>query len=129
MSLKTLALLPLLASHGVLAYPWVASAPGVESSLLSRSAHWPRDDPNCPFNPNHVPAPLVTDEFPYNAARNGKEGNARGGYLVPAPGDTVHEFRAPRAGIDIRGPCPGLSTAQRYFVAGTLADVMNRRDG
>lgn len=112
MSLKTLAVLPLIA-QGVLAYPWVVGAPGVDSSLLRRSAYR-RDDPNCPFNPNHEDAAPLSDEFPYNNARFPSPGRETGGYPVPAPGDTAHEFRAPRPGLDIRGPCPGLNAAANH---------------
>lgn len=71
-----------------------------------------------PYNPNHVPAAPITDAYPYNHAINGQIGNEKGGYLVPAPGDKDHEFRAPRKGIDIRGPCPGLNAAANHnFIA------------
>ncbi|KAM3417990.1 hypothetical protein BST61_g6201 [Cercospora zeina] len=113
MSLKALALLPLVAIHGVVAFPWVAGVSGVDSSILRRDAVR-RDDPNCPFNANHEPAAPLTAAFPYNNARFPARGNQRGGYPVPAPGDTAHEFRAPRPGIDIRGPCPGLNAAANH---------------
>lgn len=100
----------LAVAQGAFAYPWVARAPGVDSSMLSRrSGHLPRDSANCPVNPNHVPAAPVTAQFPYNNAINGQKGNEKGGYLVPAPGDTAHEYRAPNPQTDIRGPCPGLN--------------------
>lgn len=70
---------------------------------------------NCPYIPweDHVPAPGITDEYPYNGAKNGQQGNGKGGYQVPAPGDTAHEFIAPGPN-DIRGPCPGLNTAANH---------------
>lgn len=101
-------LLTLAALQGAYSYPWVSNVAGVDSSMLKRGSLIERDTPDCPFNPNHVPAPLVTDQYPYNNAKNGKAGNGKGGYLVPAPGDTVHEFRAPNLKTDIRGPCPGM---------------------
>lgn len=47
---------------------------------------------------------------PYNGAKGGIPGKGVGGYLVPAPGDTAHQFIAP-TDQDIRGPCPGLNAA------------------
>jgi hypothetical protein len=47
---------------------------------------------------------------PYNGAKGGGPGKGGGGYLVPAPGDTDHQFIAP-TDQDIRGPCPGLNAA------------------
>ncbi|KAK4498625.1 hypothetical protein PRZ48_009135 [Zasmidium cellare] len=109
--------LALIAAPAALAYPWVARMPGVDSSMLGArsqaSQFGARDSPQCPNNPNHVPAPLVTDQYPYNGAKNGKPGNGKGGYLVPAPGDTVHYFQAPGP-LDIRGPCPGINTAANH---------------
>ena len=102
---------------GASAYPFVANAPGVDSSMLGR-----RQQPGegagseklCPFNPNHVPAAPVTAQYPYNNAKNGLPGNQKGGYQVPAPGDEAHKFIAPDPKIDIRGPCPGLNTAANH---------------
>jgi len=52
---------------------------------------------------------------PYNGAKGGGPGKGVGGYLVPAPGDTDHQFIAP-TDTDIRGPCPGLNAiANREF--------------
>jgi len=114
-----------LAAEAVTAFPFVANMPGVDSSMLrnrpkrqqsggadpggplSCPAHW--QDPNY----QHVPAPGITDEFPYNGAKNGQAGNGKGGYKVPADGDTAHQFVAPGPG-DIRGPCPGLNTAANH---------------
>lgn len=104
-------LLALAAAQGAFAYPWVANVPGVDSSMLpKRSARMqmPRDSPDCPFNVNHVPAAPITAQYPYLGAINGKPGTGKGGVLVPAPGDTAHEYRAPNPKTDIRGPCPGL---------------------
>jgi len=92
------------------AFPWVATQAGVDTSLL-RSGHAKRQQASnlaCPFNANHVPAAPFNPDYPYNSAKNGQPGNGVGGYQVPAPGDTDHEYIAPRDGVDIRGPCPGL---------------------
>lgn len=106
---------------GASAFPFVMDAPGVDSSALRNARHrrqqpgsGPGSAASCPFNPNHVPAPLVTSEYPYNNAKNGLPGNGKGGYQVPAPGDTVHQFIAPDPKTDIRGPCPGLNTAANH---------------
>jgi hypothetical protein len=91
-----------LAAEAVMAFPFVANMPGVDSSLLNlknaRSNYdAKRQTPGppaaiCPNNPNpHVPAPGITAEYPYNNAANGLPGNGVGGYQVPAPGDTAHE--------------------------------------
>ncbi|EKG16824.1 Chloroperoxidase [Macrophomina phaseolina MS6] len=56
---------------------------------------------------------IMTARFPYNNAKNGVPGNGKGGYQVPAPGDTAHQFIAPTA-HDIRGPCPGLNAAANH---------------
>jgi hypothetical protein len=110
----------LLFAEAVLAFPWVARAPGVDSSML-RSSHRRRQqvpegagaEADCPYNPDHVPAAPVTAEFPYNNAINGSEGNGVGGFLVPDPNDPDHQYIAPTS-MDIRGPCPGLNTAANY---------------
>ncbi|GIZ42141.1 hypothetical protein CKM354_000542000 [Cercospora kikuchii] len=110
-------LLALAAAQGAFAYPWVANVPGVDSSMLpKRSARMqmPRDSPDCPFNVNHVPAAPITAQYPYLGAINGKPGTGKGGVLVPAPGDTAHEYRAPNPKTDIRGPCPGLNAAANH---------------
>lgn len=52
---------------------------------------------------SHVPAAPITDQFPYLGAKDGKPGTGKGGVLVPAPGDTAHEYRAPNPKTDIRG--------------------------
>ena len=67
---------------------------------------------NCPYTPweDHVPAPGITNEYPYNNAKNGQTGNGKGGYN---DGDTTHYFVAPGPG-DIRGPCPGLNAAANH---------------
>lgn len=49
----------------------------------------------------------------YNNAKNGSAGDGKGGFQVPAPGDTAHQFVAPGPN-DIRGPCPGLNTAANH---------------
>ncbi|CZR51721.1 uncharacterized protein PAC_01598 [Phialocephala subalpina] len=105
-----------LAAEAVTAFPFVANMPGVDSSLLRRQQSGgsnPGGPASCPNNPNHVPAPGITAQYPYNGAKNGKKGNGKGGYQVPAPGDTAHQFVAPGP-LDIRGPCPGLNVAANH---------------
>lgn len=109
-------------AEAVCAFPFVANMPGVDSNILSRARRQQADSRSrqvstCPFNPNHVPAPGITTEYPYNEARNGLPGCGVGGYQVPAPGDTAHYF-VPPGPDDIRGPCPGLNTAANHnFIA------------
>jgi hypothetical protein len=100
-----------LVAEAVTAYPFVADLPGVDSSLFRK-----RQQPGgfqkggaatCPFNPNHVPAAPVTAQYPYNGAINGLPGKGIGGYQVPAPGDTAHQFVAPGPN-DIRKSCHSL---------------------
>ncbi|KAK5117240.1 hypothetical protein LTR62_005857 [Meristemomyces frigidus] len=107
---------------GAVAFPWVAEQPGVDSSLFKqRRANYRRQQTGegaggpstCPFNANHVPAPGITAEYPYNNAKNGQMGNQKGGYQVPANGDTAHYYVAPGPN-DIRGPCPGLNAAANH---------------
>ncbi|KAL9089856.1 MAG: hypothetical protein Q9159_002326 [Coniocarpon cinnabarinum] len=102
-----------LVANGASAFPWVASQPGVDSSLLRRQqpGGGAGSAANCPFNANHQPAAPVTDEYPYNNARNGVPGAGQGGILVPDPNDKAHQFTAPDYSTDIRGPCPGLNAA------------------
>ncbi|KAI7362138.1 Cloroperoxidase, partial [Hortaea werneckii] len=108
---------------GAAAFPWVAMQPGVDSSILrlkprQQVGEGPGGPDTCPFNANHEDARPVTDEFPYNNAKNGVPGNGKGGYQVPAPGDTAHQFEAPDYSKDIRGPCPGLNAAaNHHFLA------------
>lgn len=107
-------LIALATANSALAYPWVANAPGVDSSMLAPRGsrlRMPRDSPDCPFNPNHEPAAPITSQYPYNGAIHGQPGNGKGGYLVPAAGDTAHEYRAPNPQTDIRGPCPGVNVS------------------
>lgn len=59
---------------------------------------------------------LTPARYPYNSAQNGLPGKGIGGYQVPAPGDTAHQFVAPGPN-DIRGPCPGLNTAANHNVS------------
>ncbi|KAK4664601.1 uncharacterized protein QC763_512205 [Podospora pseudopauciseta] len=71
----------------------------------------------CPFNPNHQPAARWDPDFPYNHAKLGLPGKGKGGYKVPADGDTAHAFMPP-TDKDIRGPCPGLNAlANHNFIA------------
>jgi hypothetical protein len=120
-----------LSASAVTAFPFVARTPGVDTSMLYRGTPFLNGRSNharqqsggantggpltCPYIPweDHVPAPGITDEFPYNGAKNGLPGNGKGGYQVPAPGDTAHQFIAPGPG-DIRGPCPGLNAAANH---------------
>ncbi|RDW80106.1 putative aromatic peroxygenase [Coleophoma cylindrospora] len=111
--------LALAASEAVTAYPFVAEMPDVDSSLFRNARRQqpggtnPGGAATCPNNPNHVPAPGITAAYPYNGAKNGLPGKGKGGYQVPAPGDTAHQFVAPGP-LDIRGPCPGLNTAANH---------------
>ena len=114
-SLATIALV----AEAVSAFPFVARQPGVnDRGLFNRQQSGganPGGPLTCPYNPpeNHVPAPGITDQYPYNGAKDGKQGNGKGGYLVPAPGDTAHQFIAPGPN-DVRGPCPGLNAAANH---------------
>jgi hypothetical protein len=115
-------LLIALAAEAISAYPFVASMPGVDSSMLYNVRHAKRQTPGggqgggaatCPFNAKHVNAPGISSKYPYNGAKNGQQGKGKGGYKVPANGDTAHYFVAPGPN-DIRGPCPGLNTAANH---------------
>ncbi|THV43716.1 hypothetical protein BGAL_1034g00010 [Botrytis galanthina] len=97
----------------VTAFPFVAKMPGVDSSLLYRQKQQQPDTTSCPFNANHIDAPGISDSYPYNGAKNGLAGKGKGGYQVPAPGDTDHQFIAPKS-TDIRGPCPVLNAAANH---------------
>lgn len=119
------AVLSSLLFSGAYAFPFVANLEGVDSSSIhaERTRVRRQQTPgsgdagsaaNCPFNPNHEPAAPITSQYPYNGAINGKPGKGKGGYLVPAPGDTAHEFRMPNTKTDIRGPCPGLNAAANH---------------
>ncbi|KAK5709320.1 hypothetical protein LTR17_019891 [Elasticomyces elasticus] len=110
-----------LLASGAYAFPWVANQPGVDSSLFAARKAFKRqqtpegagDAAHCPFNANHVPAAPVTSKYPYNNAKNGIAGNGKGGFQVPATGDTAHQFVAPGPN-DVRGPCPGLNAAANH---------------
>lgn len=97
------------AAQGAIAFPWVVNQPGVDSTLLKRQQppSGGGSAQNCPFNANHPGAAPITDEYPYNGARNGAPGKGQGGILVPDPNDAAHQFTAPDYSVDIRGPCPG----------------------
>jgi hypothetical protein len=101
----------------ITAFPFVSLTPGVDSSLLRKRQQSGSGNPGgpltCPNNPNHVPAPGITYQYPYNGAKHGLPGNGKGGYRVPADGDTAHQFVAPGPN-DIRGPCPGLNVAANH---------------
>ncbi|KAF2754760.1 Cloroperoxidase [Pseudovirgaria hyperparasitica] len=108
----------LLASSAT-AFPFVSNVKGVDSSLFRRQQDGKGQlggPDNCPYNPpeNHVPAAPVTDQFPYNSAKNGVPGKGKGGFLVPDPADAAHKFIAPDYTRDIRGPCPGLNAAANH---------------
>lgn len=110
-------LLASLALEGANAFPWVAMQAGVDSSLLKRQQPGGGNAggaATCPNNPNHKPAAPYNPKYPYSGARLGLPGSQKGGYLVPAPGDTAHAFVAPDYSKDIRGPCPGLNTAANH---------------
>lgn len=106
------------AAEAVVAFPFVARQPGVDSSLLNTRQQSGGGNPGgpltCPYNPNHVPAVGISDAYPYNNAKNGAPGNGKGGYLVPDPNDKDHQFIAPDYTKDVRGPCPGLNTAANH---------------
>ena len=112
----------------VQAFPWVVEQAGVDHSLFRNVRRQqsggsnPGGPASCPFNANHVAAAPVTANYPYNNAKNGLPGNGKGGYQVPAPGDTAHQYVAPGSG-DIRGPCPGLNAAANHNVKELLVDV------
>jgi len=115
-SLATIA----LAAQAVSAFPFVSEMPGVDSRLFGgknrrqqSGGNRPGGPDTCPFNPNHVPAPGITAQFPYNGAKNGAPGKGKGGYKVPADGDAAHQFIKPTS-KDIRGPCPGLNAAANH---------------
>ena len=104
-----------LATPLVSAFPFVADLPGVDNRLLRRqqTPAGPGSAAQCPYNSDHVPAAPVTDEYPYNNAKNGLPGNGKGGFLVPDPNDAAHQYVAPGPN-DIRGPCPGLNAAANH---------------
>ena len=97
-----------------MAFPWVADMSGIRSASEIEVQIAKRQS-TCPFNPNHVPAPPITEQFPYAGAQNGLPSTFPGNFQVPANGDTVHAFVAPGPN-DIRGPCPGLNTAANLNV-------------
>ena len=101
----------------VAAFPWVVDQAGVDSSLLKKRQQSGGSNPGgpetCPFNSNHTGAAPFDPAYPYNSAQNGLPGKGKGGYQVPAPGDTSHYY-VPAGANDIRGPCPGLNTAANH---------------
>jgi len=110
-------LIPSIFIASASAFPWVARMPGVDSSLLPKRQQSGGSNPGgpatCPFNSDHKPAAAFNSKYPYNSAQNGLPGKGIGGYQVPAPGDTAHQFVAPGPN-DIRGPCPGLNAAANH---------------
>ena len=107
-----------LTAHSVLAFPFIAEMPGVDSSLLrnAKRASNEKRQTTCPFNSVHPGAAPYNASYPYTGAQNGIPGTGTGGILVPAVGDTAHAFEAPGPN-DIRGPCPGLNTAANHHVS------------
>lgn len=104
----------LLFASSAAAFPWVAGAPGVDSSLFKKAhAATQKRQTACPFNANHRPAAPYTAPYTYAGAKNGIPGTGKGGIKVPADGDTAHKFVAPGSN-DIRGPCPGLNAAANH---------------
>jgi len=106
----SLSLLLLLQTSFTAAYPWVAGEPGVNSGLFKQTRQVEKRQANCPYNPVHKGAAPYTAPYTYTGAKNGLQGNGRGGIKVPADGDTAHAYTAPGPD-DIRGPCPGLNAA------------------
>lgn len=102
----------------VSAFPWVLDQHGVDASLFKKrqqTGTGAGGPATCPFNPDHQGAAPYNPDYPYNGAQDGLPGNGKGGYQVPADGDTAHYFVAPGPN-DIRGPCPGLNTAANHNV-------------
>lgn len=108
-----------LITEAIHAFPFVSEQPGVDSSLFRNrprqqpGGNFPGGAATCPFNDNHIPAVGISAKYPYNGAKNGLPGRGKGGYQVPAPGDTAHAFIKPTS-KDIRGPCPGLNAAANH---------------
>ena len=112
--MSRLFLLAVMAVPSAMAFPWMAGMSGIRSPSEVEAQLTERQT-TCPFNPDHVPAAPITSNYPYAGAKDGLPGTGRGGFLVPAPGDTAHEF-VPPGPNDIRGPCPGLNTAANHNV-------------
>lgn len=117
-------LLLALAAETAYGFPFVARMPGVDTRLLheeykrQQNPTGPGSEAQCPYNPKHKPANPIKGPYWYNNATNGQQGNQKGGYQVPAPGDKAHEFVAPNYKTDVRGPCPGLNVlANHQFLA------------
>ena len=108
------------AAEVVTAYPFVANMPGVDSSLFrnakrQQSGGFQKGGPaTCPFNPNHPGAAPITSQYPYNGAVNGLPGKGVGGYQVPAPGDTAHQFVAPGPNDIRKSPSNILTVTESY---------------
>lgn len=122
-------IIALALAESALAFPWVASQPGVNSGILTKRQqtypNGPGSAQNCPFNANHTgAAPYDFTKWAYNGAINGQPGKGQGGYLVPAQGDTAHYFVAPDYSKDIRGPCPGLNVAANHNVRSLLRSYL-----
>lgn len=108
------------------AFPWVATMPGVDSSLFKRQA--PGSAAACPTNPNHKGAVPYNPKYPYCHAKDGLPGVFPcNNNLVPANGDTAHAWTAPGP-LDIRGPCPGLNTAANHNVRRTNSQTFINAD-
>ncbi|CAD0022981.1 unnamed protein product [Aureobasidium pullulans] len=130
--MKNIAIASLLVASAS-AFPWVVDQPGVDSSLLGEGRKARRQQAggnqkggaaSCPFNANHQGAAPYNDKYPYNGAKNGAPGKGIGGYQVPAPGDTAHQYVAPGAN-DIRGPCPGLNAAANHNLVDAQQNLYN----
>ena len=102
-------------------FPFVADAPGVDSSLLGRGSQSTKRQAACPFNSVHTGAAPYSAQYPYTGAKDGLPGTGVGGVKVPADGDTAHAFEAPGPN-DIRGPCPGLNAAANHHVGSSSWD-------
>ena len=106
----------IMLTANTMAFPFIATTPGVDSSALhstAKSFDLNKRQSSCPFNTNHKGAAPYNSKYPYTGAKNGLPGSGIGGIKVPADGDTAHAFEAPGPN-DIRGPCPGLNAAANH---------------
>ncbi len=122
--MRSTALVLVLAIDSVLAFPFAANLPAVDTSLLHEARGEPHDkrQNSCPFNSVHSGAASYNAEYPYTGAQNGLPGNGKGGLQVPATGDIAHAFQAPGPN-DIRGPCPGLNAAANHHVSESVGVI------
>ena len=103
-------LLP-LAAQSALAFPFIARTAGGRIPSTQKE----KRQSTCPFNPTHGGAAPYSSQYPYTGAKNGLPGTGVGGIIVPAPGDTAHQYEPPGPN-DIRGPCPGLNALANHHV-------------